>query len=136
MDYFWVLKKYFTQKRRFASFAHAVLTGQLVPYYPSLRNVQLVPDATEIILVADNHTFPRDTRLLKGTTAKVSSIHCGATRFINPKYLSLARKYGLTLHTLETDITNLSTVLEGETITIQGTQHLVTKDGFKPIRKA
>jgi hypothetical protein len=96
--------------------------------------LKLVPDATEVILLADNHTFPRDTKLLKNVGAKVRIILCGATGFVNPKYLTLARKHGFTLHTLETDITNLSGVLEGQTVTIQGAQYLLTKDGFKLVK--
>jgi hypothetical protein len=96
--------------------------------------LQLAPDATEIILLADNHTFPRDPHLLTNTKAKVRIVLCGATGFINPKYLTLARHYGVTLHTLETDLTTLSTMLEGETINIQGAQYLVTKDGFRLVK--
>ncbi|GAA4348971.1 hypothetical protein GCM10023185_05390 [Hymenobacter saemangeumensis] len=96
--------------------------------------LELVPDATEVILLADNHTFPRDARLLKNVKAKVRIILCGAGSLVNPRYLSLARKHGFSLHTLESDLLNLSAVLEGETITIQGAQYLLTKDGFKLIK--
>ncbi|UOR04884.1 hypothetical protein MUN82_18310 [Hymenobacter aerilatus] len=46
-----------------------------------------------------------------------------------------ARQHGFTLHTIEGDIENLSKLLEGETITIQGQQYQVTKDGFKLVQK-
>ncbi|MBX0291496.1 VWA domain-containing protein [Hymenobacter sp. HSC-4F20] len=94
------------------------------------------PDASpDLILIADNYTFPRDAKLLKNTTAQVRIILCGVHDYINPKYLALARKHGFTLHTIEGDIENLSKLLEGETITIQGQQYQVTKDGFKLIQK-
>ncbi|RPD49632.1 VWA domain-containing protein [Hymenobacter sediminis] len=94
------------------------------------------PDASpDLILIADNYTFPRDAKLLKNTTAQVRIILCGVRDYINPKYLALARQHGFTLHTIEGDIENLSKLLEGETITIQGQQYQVTKDGFKLVQK-
>ncbi|MBF9141811.1 hypothetical protein [Hymenobacter properus] len=99
-----------------------------------LRAQQLEPAATEYIWLADNHTFPRDTELLKLGPGKVRIILCGAYGYVNPRYLALARTRGYTLHTLEGDITSLSTLLEGQTISIMGAQYLVTKDGFKLIK--
>lgn len=95
------------------------------------------PDSapTDLILIADNYTFPRDAKLLKNTTAHVRIILCGVRDYINPRYLALARKHGFTLHTIEGDIEDLSKLLEGETITIQGQQYQVTKDGFKLVQK-
>ena len=92
-------------------------------------------DSTDLILIADNYTFPRDAKLLKNTTAHARIILCGVHDYINPRYLALARKHGFTLHTIEGDIENLSKLLEGETITIQGQQYQVTKDGFKLVQK-
>lgn len=92
-------------------------------------------DSTDLILIADNYTFPRDARLLKNTTAHVRIILCGVHDYINPKYLALARRHGFSLHTIEADIQDLSKLLEGETITIQGQLYRVTRDGFKLIQK-
>jgi hypothetical protein len=97
---------------------------------------QLTSDSTEIILLADNYTFPRDTKLLKNTTARVRIILCGVRDYINPRYLALARQHGFTLHTIEGDIQDLSKLLEGQVITIQGQQYEVTKQGFKLVRKS
>lgn len=100
------------------------------------QKLAAAPDSTDLILIADNYTFPRDAKLLKNTTARVRIILCGVRDYINPRYLALARKHGFTLHTIEGDIENLSKLLEGETITIQGQQYQVTKDGFKLVQKA
>lgn len=99
------------------------------------QQLAAAPDSAELILLADNYTFPRDAKLLKNTTAHVRIILCGVRDYINPKYLALARKHGFSLHTIEGDIENLSKLLEGETITIQGQQYQVTKDGFKLVQK-
>ncbi|TGE11211.1 hypothetical protein [Hymenobacter elongatus] len=92
-------------------------------------------DSTDLILIADNYTFPRDAKLLKNTTAHVRIILCGVHDYINPRYLALARKHGFSLHTIEGDIQDLSKLLEGEIITIQGQQYQVTGDGFKLVQK-
>ncbi|MBO0358358.1 hypothetical protein J0X19_10415 [Hymenobacter sp. BT186] len=106
--------------------AEALLYGQ---------QLAAAPDSADLILIADNYTFPRDAKLLKNTTAHVRIILCGVRDYINPKYLALARQHGFSLHTIEGDIENLSKLLEGETITIQGQQYQVTKDGFKLVQK-
>jgi hypothetical protein len=93
------------------------------------------PESTDLILIADNYTFPRDAKLLKKTTAHVRIILCGVHDYINPKYLALARQHGFSIHTIEGDIMDLSKVLDGETIILQGQQYLVTKDGFKLVQK-
>jgi hypothetical protein len=96
---------------------------------------QLAPESPDLILIADNYTFPRDVKLLKNTTAHVRIILCGVHDYINPKYLALARQHGFSIHTIENDIMDLSKLLEGETITLQGQQYLVTKNGFKLVQK-
>jgi hypothetical protein len=65
----------------------------------------------------------------------VRIILCGVRDYINPKYLALTRQHGFSLHTIEGDIENLSKLLEGETVIIQGQQYLVTKDRFKLVQK-
>ncbi|GAA3919438.1 hypothetical protein [Hymenobacter algoricola] len=96
---------------------------------------RLTSDSTDVILIADNYTFPRDAKLLKNTTAHVRIILCGVRDYINPRYLALARQHGFTLHTIEGDIKDLSKLVEGQIITIQGQQYEVTKDGFKLVQK-
>ncbi|WP_460676683.1 hypothetical protein [Hymenobacter coalescens] len=91
---------------------------------------ELAPDATEIIWVADNHTFPRDTRLLQGTRLPVRIILCGATSYINPRYLTLARRLGYSLHTLENDLTDLSQLPPGAVINVGRSRYEVTPEGF------
>jgi hypothetical protein len=94
-----------------------------------LRAHQLAPDAEELILIADNHTFPRDTRLLVGTRLPVRIILCGAADYINPKYLALARHFGYSLHTLERDLTDLSTLAPGATLDVGRLRYQVTPEG-------
>lgn len=96
-----------------------------------LRAHQLAPDAQDIILVADNHTFPRDVRLLVGTKLPVKVILCGATEYINPKYLTMARRLGYSLHTLTTDLTNLHELPDNSITIIDGIRYQATPGGFR-----
>lgn len=61
----------------------------------------------EIIMIADNYSFPRDVDLLQKYKGKMRIILCQTDKGINTKYLDLARRYGFTLHTLKTDIRDL-----------------------------
>ncbi|KAA9333266.1 hypothetical protein F0P96_09825 [Hymenobacter busanensis] len=92
-----------------------------------------VPPGSEAIMVADNYAFPRDARLLHGLPVNLKLILCGTTGGINPKYLALAREYGFSLHTMESDILDLQALHEGETIELEGEKYLVTKHGFKRV---
>lgn len=98
-----------------------------------LRAHQLAPDAQDIILIADNHTFPRDVQLLENTRLPVKIILCGVTDHINPKYLALARRHGYSLHTLDTDLTTLSEVPDNNITIIEGIRYQATPGGFRRI---
>lgn len=69
------------------------------------------------------------------STAHVRIILCRMRDYTNPRYLALARQHGFSLHTIEGDMKDLSKLLEGEIIIIQGQQYQVTKDGFKLVWK-
>ncbi|WP_421874445.1 hypothetical protein [Marinoscillum sp.] len=62
----------------------------------------------EIVMIADNYSFPRDEAMLARFTGNLRIILCHTDKGINTDYLTLARKYGFTLHTLDTDIEDLS----------------------------
>jgi hypothetical protein len=97
-----------------------------------LRGFELVPAATEAILIADNHAFPRDSRLLAKLAGRnVKIILCGTTPGINPAYLDLARKYRFSIHTMEADLTQLFELHDGEKVIVDGVEYEVTKDGFR-----
>jgi len=96
--------------------------------------LRLAPDAREIILLADNHTFPRDFRLLLDLSVPLRIILCGASYYVNPRYLALGRRPGITLHTLGGDLPNLHDLPTGTTINILKVQYLVTDTGLKPVK--
>ncbi len=98
-----------------------------------LRAHALRPEARQIVWLADNQSFPRDTKLLDGTQLPVRLVLCGATGGPNPKYLALARERGYSLHTLGTDLTSLSALHVGQVITVEGVRYEVTKEGFRQV---
>ena len=99
-----------------------------------VAGLKLAPTAAEVILIADNYAFPRDTRLLnelRGVNLKI--VLCGATPAINPRYLDLARQYRCSLHTVESDLTALHQLHRGERIVIDGITYLLDTAGFRVV---
>ena len=100
-----------------------------------LKGFELLPHSDEAILIADNHAFPRDSRLLAPLAGRnVRLILCGTAPGVNPAYLDLARKYRFSVHTIGSDLTSLYRLHEGEKITIDGIEYEITPDGFRTRR--
>lgn len=80
------------------------------------------PETKDIVMIADNFATPRDLKFADSINRPVHIIMCGTNwggnTFINVEYLELARKTGGTIHTIESDITNLATMHEGDTVKI------------------
>jgi hypothetical protein len=85
---------------------------------------------TEIILIADNFSAPRDLELYEKITRPVHIILCGARGTVNPDYLFLARQTHGSVHTLHDDITNLDKMKDGETVMIENKTYLLKNDHF------
>lgn len=62
----------------------------------------------EIIMIADNYSFPRDEAMLARFSGKLRILLCHTDKGINTDYLNLARKYGFTLHTTKSDVVNFN----------------------------
>jgi hypothetical protein len=88
-------------------------------------------DCGAIVMVADNLASPRDMKLLSKITKPVKVIVCGAQMGINPDYLDIARATGGSLHLIEDDITNLSSVSEGGTVQIGKHIYKLERGHFK-----
>ena len=70
----------------------------------------------KILMIADNWEDPCDMQLLsylKKNKIPVRIILCGVNGSINTNYLDIARATGGTLHTMEDDLVNLSSIKEG-----------------------
>ncbi|VXD18541.1 hypothetical protein [Marinoscillum sp. 108] len=84
----------------------------------------------EVVMIADNYSFPRDSQLLARHTGQLKIILCHTEKGINTQYLDLARKHGFTLHTLQTDIVDL----QKEMLRIEGVSYKREPAGFVRIR--
>lgn len=99
-----------------------------------LAGMDSCKDCTDIILIADNNSDMRDFKLFVELRIPVKIIVCGTKNGINPDYLTLARKTGGSVHTIEEDIKNLTKYNEGETVIIMGYRYIITGDKFLPLK--
>lgn len=89
----------------------------------------------DVIMIADNLATPRDLSLFTTINKRVNFILCGTDGGINPIYLSLARALKGSVHTANTDVTNLLQIKEGEQITIDGYGYELKKNRFLRVWK-
>lgn len=95
-----------------------------------LHGLKKDPSLSGVIMIADNWATPRDLKLLKKVNKPVHVIVCGARLGVNTAYLDLARKTGGTLHTIEQDLTELSSLNEGQSLIIQGAKYTIRNGEF------
>lgn len=81
----------------------------------------------EVVLIADNHSPPRDLALYNKIKNPVHVVLCTGIKTTNPDYLFLARVTKGSLHNRDYDIYDLHLLKEGETIAI-GHQKFIVKD--------
>lgn len=86
------------------------------------------PQASEIILIADNTSGMRDFSLIPEVNKKVHVILCGVRKNVNIQYLKLARETGGSVHTLNEDLYHLIKKSEGDEFTIMGRKYII-EDG-------
>tara|TARA_Y100001980_G_C14556920_1_gene353979 strand:- start:108996 stop:110561 length:1566 start_codon:yes stop_codon:yes gene_type:complete len=98
-----------------------------------LYGVNLTGNTTGAIMIADNHSFPRDHELLKGYSGNLKIILCGTERGVNTNYLNLAYHYGFSIHTLTSDLTNLQNLKSGQSIKIDQTSYVLGSNGFEAL---
>jgi hypothetical protein len=83
-----------------------------------LYGVEQADPQGEVVMLADNFSFPRDTELLAKYQDNLKIVLCRTDQGINTKYLDLAKKYGFSVHTQNTDIIDFSQnelIIEGKT---------------------
>lgn len=72
----------------------------------------------DIIMIADNYSFPRDEVMLARFESRLKILLCHTEKGINTDYMNLARKYGFTLHSFKSDIVDFNSnqlTVEGKT---------------------
>lgn len=93
-----------------------------------LYALKKAPNTRDLVMIADNTAPVKDLALLEKLKAPVHIILCGTAYGVNPQYLTIAKKTGGTIHTMEKDLENLVLKNEGERFEFLGEQFLV-KDG-------
>ncbi|MCE2682675.1 MAG: hypothetical protein ACK49D_10215 [Flavobacteriia bacterium] len=84
-----------------------------------LKAIEIDPTATDILLIGDNYSEVRDIRLLDNITKPVHVLLCAAPTKIRTEYLDIAKQTGGMLY-LNGEIIDLSKIIDGESIVIQG----------------
>lgn len=95
-----------------------------------LTAISKVPNAGEILLVADSFSGFYDLELASLINRPIRIIFCGANLGIEPEYLDLARLTGSSIHTIEADFTQLNSLLEGQSIRIGNTSFRLSSGKF------
>lgn len=91
-----------------------------------LRGLDSVPEAKDVILIADNLANIKDISLMAEIKKPVHVILCGTEYTgMNLQYLNLARATGGSVHTMTQDLTDLAKLNEGETVKVQGVTYKV-----------
>ena len=91
---------------------------------------------SELILVADNYAPARDIELLEQVKYPVRVILCGVEDKINEDFLEVAYRTGGSIHTIEEDLMNLSSAVNGSEVTINNNVYKILDGRFVWLHKS
>ncbi|NQX96559.1 MAG: hypothetical protein HRT73_01600 [Flavobacteriales bacterium] len=91
------------------------------------------PNSEELIMIADNFATPRDLKLLRKVKKPIRLILCGTYYGINVDYLNMIKKNGGSIHTMEEDLTIITTLKEGEILDFSGRRFKVINGQFEEV---
>lgn len=97
----------------------------------TIKAIELYPEASSIIMVADNFAPIKDISIMESIKKPVHIVLCGAE--FGPTvidYLNLARKTGGSVHTMLEDIETLAKLNEGEVVKVNGQTYRLLKGSF------
>jgi hypothetical protein len=97
-----------------------------------LKAIEIDPTATDILLIGDNFSDVRDIRLLDNVSKPVHVLLCAAPTKIRTEYLDIAKQSGGKFY-LNGEIIDLSKVLDGETVFIQGFNYVYNGREFRVV---
>ena len=95
-----------------------------------IKGLKKYPEAKNVVMIADNYATPRDLSLVKNVGVPIKILLCGVRGSLNLNYMNLAKETGGSIHTIESDITNLMSMKEGEVIEIDGVGYRLVKGKF------
>ncbi len=97
-----------------------------------LKAIEIDPTATDILLIGDNYSDVRDIRLLDNVSKPVHVLLCAAPTKIRTEYLDIAKQTGGKFY-LNGEIIDLSKVLDGETVVLQGFNYVYNGRKFRVV---
>ncbi len=97
-----------------------------------LKAIEIDPTATDILLIGDNYSDVRDIRLLDNVSKPVHVLLCAAPSKIRTEYLDIAKQTGGKFY-LNGEIIDLSKVLDGETVVLQGFNYVYNGRKFRVV---
>lgn len=100
-----------------------------------LAAINLYPQFTNVVLIADNFATPRDLSLLSKIHIPIKVILCGTYAGLNTNYMDMVRSNKGSLHTIDDDIVNLTYLNEGEEISISGHTYKIHNGKFEQVQK-
>lgn len=102
----------------------------------ALYAVKMNPQVKEIIMLVDNWSPMRDYYLISQLKIPVHVIICGKSpgNSVNTEYLDLAYHTKGTLHTIEEDINDMKTIVEGKTVKIDNMDYRLIGGKFSRVK--
>ena len=95
-----------------------------------LAGINACPDCSSVVMIADNASPVSDMILLNQLNRPVHIILCGTHGTINPDYLTIAHATGGSVHLMNEDLGNLSSLREGEKVVLGGREYRLVGGRF------
>lgn len=100
-----------------------------------IKGVKMAEQFKELVMIVDNNAPVKDIELLKKFNTPVHIILCGLNEQLMLDYLLIAWKTKGSIHTIESDITKIASMMEGEEIIIKGIKYKIMGGEFVRITK-
>ena len=101
-----------------------------------LKGLEMNPECKEVIMIADNWATPRDLSLLKKVRVPIRLVLCGAQSGINTAYLDMIRSNKGSIHTMEQDLYDLTSISERQEIELDGIKYRFSNGSFTMVKQA
>ena len=95
-----------------------------------LKSIAMCLDCKDVVLIADNWAPVRDIELVKRMKQPVHVIICGGNIGVHPDYITIANSTNGTLHFMNEDIIDLSSLKQGKELLIRGKYYQLNDAGY------
>ncbi|MEI6124106.1 MAG: hypothetical protein WCQ95_10830 [Bacteroidota bacterium] len=100
-----------------------------------LKGTKMATPFKELVMIVDNNSPIKDISLLTKFKVPVHIILCGVIDWVLADYLLVAWKTKGSVHTIEQDITNIASMMEGQDVVINGITYRIMGGEFVRITK-